>query len=193
MPKIIYIKEGVTKGRVLIGIDNDGDSAAYSVTKSTYIAIGSPVRYTVIDERDFYSIAAEDERYRAMKKAVSSIAVSDKSAHTLKSKLLMAGFSHEATDEAIGECIARGYIDEERQLIRLVEREANGSLRGRYYIKRKLAAKGYRLSDIDKVINNLVGSQTVDFKKNFESLAEKKGASDDESRRALAYKFGYKI
>lgn len=189
---IAYVKEGVTKGRVLLGVDSDGSVNAYSVTESTYMAIGAPCRYCEISERDLDSILTEDERYRAMKKAVSLLAASDKSAYTVKSKLYQAGYSRESIDEAVNECIARGYIDEDRQLRRFIEREANESLRGKYYIKRKLVSKGYRGADVDRITAELVDSGDIDFKSNFERLAEKKGVEDAEDRRALMYKFGYK-
>lgn len=190
--KILYIKEGVSKGRVLIGVDDGEDVKALSVTESTYLAIGAPTRYTELLQRDLDSLITEDERYRAMKKAVSILAASDKSSYTLKMKLYQAGFSRESADEAVNECIGRGYIDEDRQLRRLIEREANESLRGRFYIKRKLVSKGYRGADIDRIINELTDIGEVDFDANFERLAEKKGALDDEARLALKYKFGYK-
>ena len=192
MAKILYIKEGVSKGRVLIGVDDGEDVKALSVTESTYLAIGAPTRYTELLQRDLDSLITEDERYRAMKKAVSILAASDKSSYTLKMKLYQAGFSRESADEAVNECIGRGYIDEDRQLRRLIEREANESLRGRFYIKRKLVSKGYRGADIDRIINELTDIGEVDFDANFERLAEKKGALDDEARLALKYKFGYK-
>lgn len=192
MAKIVYVKTGVTKGRVLIGIDSDGESRSYSVTEETYVAIGAPTRYTELSDRDFDTVCAEDERYRTMKRAVSILAASDKSAYTVKTKLYQAGFSRESIDEAVCECIGRGYIDEQRQLRRLIEKEANEALRGRFYIKRKLLSKGYRGADIDRVTAELTDEGEVDFRVNFERLCEKKGAISDEEKRVLAYKFGYK-
>ena len=66
MAGIIYIKEGSAKGRVTIGIDNDGEIKDYSVTIATYAAIGAPGRYSDVSDRDLDTIVAEDERYRAM-------------------------------------------------------------------------------------------------------------------------------
>ena len=190
--KIAYIKEGATKGRVLIGIEEDTGVRAFSVTEATYMAIGAPSRYSELSQRDIDVISTEDERYRAMKRAVSILAASDKSAYTLKGKLYQAGFSRESIDEAVNECVARGYVDEDRQLRRLIEREANESLRGRFYIKRKLVSKGYRGADIDRITRELVDSGEIDFSENFERLASKRGAEGEEERRALMYKLGYK-
>lgn len=191
--EIAYIKEGSAKGRVTIGLSLDGECRAYSVTIATYSAIGAPGRYSDISERDVDAIVAEDERYRAMKRAVSLLAASDKSAYTVKTRLRQAGFSYESAEAAVEECMARGYIDEGRQLRRLIEREANDSLRGKYYIKKKLLARGYRSADIDRAMRCLVEDGELDFSANFERLSEKKCAFDEESRRQLAYKYGYKL
>ena len=193
MATIVYIKTGVTKGRVIIGIDADGETKACSITETTYVAIGAPTRYAELSDRDTDTLMTEDERYRAMKRAVSILAASDKSAYTVRTKLYQAGFSKESIDDAVGECVARGYIDEHRQLRRLIAKEANEALRGKYYIKRKLASKGYRGADIDRICAELVDDGEIDFKLNFERLAEKKGAQSDEERRALLYKFGYRV
>ena len=193
MAEIAYIKEGSAKGRVTLGINADGECHAYSVTLATYSALGAPGRYSEISESDYDAILTEDERYRAMKRAVSLLAASDKSAYTVKTRLRQAGFSRESVEDAVEECIARGYIDEGRQLRRLVEREANEALRGRYYVKRKLLARGYRSADIDRAISGLIEDGELDFDANFERLIEKKGALDEESRRQLAYKYGYRL
>ena len=193
MAEIIYIEEGSAKGRITIGVDNDGDTKAYSVTLATYSTIGAPGRYSDVSDRDLDTIVAEDERYRAMKRAVSLLAASDKSVYNVSSRLRQLGYSAESVESAVQECLARGYIDEQRQLRRLVEKEANEALRGRYYIKKKLMSRGYRSADIDRAISALEDDGELSFKDNFERLVDKNGADDEEARRKLAYKFGYKI
>ena len=193
MAEIVYIEEGSAKGRITIGVDNDGDTKAYSVTLATYSTIGAPGRYSNISDRDLDAIIAEDERYRAMKRAVSLLAASDKSVYNVSSRLRQLGFSSESVESAVQECLARGYIDEDRQLRRMVEREANEALRGRYYIKKKLMSRGYRSADIDRVIRALEDDGELNFKSNFERLIEKNGAHDEDSRRKLAYKYGYRM
>ena len=193
MGKIVYIKSGTAKGRLTLGIEHDGECSSYSISESTYLSLGSPPKFYEIPDRDLQDVIFEDERYRAMKKAVNILAASDKSAYVLMGKLLGAGFSKEAAAEAVDEYKRRGYVDEMRQLERLVEREANGSLRGKFYIKRKLISKGYSSADIDRAIQLLTERGEIDFSSNFEVLAEKKMADGDEERRALMYKYGYRM
>ena len=108
-------------------------------------------------------------------------------------KLVRVGISYDAADTALDRISELGYLDEDRQLERAVEREANYKLRGRYYIKRKLSAKGYSSAAINRAIERLADSGEVDFKANFEALAEKKGITSEEDRFALEYKYGYRI
>ena len=85
-----------------------------------------------------------------------------------------------------------GYIDERRQIERAVLSEANRSLRGRSYITKKLISKGYSSADISEVTDELISRGELDFSASFELLCEKKGATTDEERRALLYKYGYR-
>ena len=93
----------------------------------------------------------------------------------------------------LDKCELNGYLDEERHLERLIEREANQKLRGRYYIRRKLATKGYRTSMIDSVTNMLVERGEIDFDANLDRLVEKRGVSDESEITALKYRYGYEI
>ena len=71
--------------------------------------------------------------------------------------------------------------------------KTNRKLRGRYYVKRKLMAKGYRSSAIDRITDLLVERGEIDFDANFKHLAQKKGADDENAIMTLKYKYGYKI
>ena len=191
MAKIKYIKTGSAKGRITLGIEYNGDCRGYSVLENTYFSLGSPPREYNLSDTAFARICCEDEEYRAMKKAVSLLAVSDKSTFTMRDKLVRCGFDRDVAQDVVLECVRRGYIDESRQLDRLVTKEANDALRGRMYIKRKLVGKGYRSADIDAAIDRMVAAGDIDFADNFERLAAKKGIEDVESRRILKYKYGY--
>ena len=193
MAAILYVKVSDKKKRIDLGIDDCGEVGSFSISEATYLSLGCLPRGSEIDADTVSLIKAEDEVYRATKKAVGYLAASDRSRFSLKMKLRQAGFSSEAAHSAVEYCILRGYIDEARQLERLVEKEANYSLRGKYYIKRKLASKGYALSDIDRAIRDLLERGEIDFDANFELLKEKKDASEPEEINSLKYKFGYKI
>ena len=193
MANVLFVKPNEKNTRYKIGVDDDQDSATYSVSAAVYSGIGAPKRGAELTYSELLEIRRDDEIYRATKKAYSCIAYSDRSKYALRMKLRSLGFSAEASALAIERCEQLGYLDENRQLLRAVEREANYGLRGKYYIKRKLAGKGYSLSGIDDAIRTLTESGEVDFDANFERLAQKRGALSDEDRLALKYRFGYKI
>ena len=193
MATVLFIKAVPSKKRIQIGILESGDEYTYTVTEATYKTLGSPLRGCDLSVSELGTIRFEDEYIRALKKAADYLSVSDKSKFALRIKLLKAGFSAEASGVALERLCELGYLDEQRQLERAVEREANYNLRGRYYIKRKLLSKGYSSSAVSRAIDTLVGRGEIDFDANFENLAEKKGAFSDEELLSLAYKFGYKI
>ena len=194
MATVLFVKPDEKKKRVGIGLtEDDGTTVTLTVKERTYTSLGCPIRGDEIGERELADMRFEDEVIRAFRKAVALIADIDRSRFELRRKLSMAGYSREAVDMAISACEKYGYIDEVRQLERLIEREANRKLRGKYYIKRKLMSKGYSSSDIDKVTRLLVERGEVDFDKNFRLLTEKKCLSDDSDILALRYKYGYRI
>ena len=193
MAKVLFVKADEKRKRVQIGILEQDSSSILTVKESTYISIGCPARDDEIGDVDLSSLKFEDETFRALKKAVSLLADVDRSRRELKAKLVQKGFSAEAIDIALDVCERREYLNEARQLERLIEREANRKLRGRYYIKRKLMAKGYSSRDIDRVTDALLEREEIDFYRNFDILCEKKCAVDESDVTALKYKYGYKI
>lgn len=192
MAKILFIKPDEAHKRVRLGIENDdGESAVLKVRQSIYTSLGAPTRGCEITGSTLTALLRDDELLRAYHKAVTSLADSDKSRYEMRKKLIMLGFSKEIVDVVLDKCEEYGYLDEVRQLQRLVEREANRKLRGRYYIKHKLIGKGYRTADIDRVTNQLVEDGEIDFKANFKLLLQKKCVSDEGQIKALKYKYGY--
>jgi SOS response regulatory protein OraA/RecX len=190
---VLFVRPISDKKRVQIGVLDEENECTYTISETTYKTLGTISAGYNITDSDIGTIRFEDEYLKALKKAMGYLSLSDKSKYELKMKLIRAGFSAEASDTALERLAELGYLDEDRQLERAVEREANYSLRGRYYIKRKLSSKGYPISAISRAIDKLTDSGEIDFKANFERLAEKKGVTSFEDRLALEYKFGYKI
>ncbi len=192
MARIMYIRPGSVKNRIVLGINDGGSDRTYSVPIPLYESLGSPMRYAELCDDEMAEVRTADEGFRAMRRAVSILAASDKSERMLINALCSKhGFSRDVATNVAQECVRLGYIEESRQLERLVEREANISLRGSLAIKRKLASKGYPPDKIDQAIDQLTESGDVDFSENLERLARKKGAQTDEEKNALRYKYGY--
>ena len=194
MDTVLFVKPDEKHKRLQIGVsDDEGTVSVLKIKEKTYISLGCPVRDAHISDRALEDMKREDEIYRAFRKSMSLLADVDRSRYELRMKLLHAGYSAEAVEVALSACEKYDYLNEERQLHRLVEREANSKLRGKYYIKRKLMAKGYSSSAIDRVTKELTESGEIDFDANLEILKEKKGIVDEEQALALKYKYGYRI
>ena len=195
MAALKFIREIKDSRLLLLGFSEEGESARYTINAATFEAIGSPAIGDELDEGQMSAIKYTDELIRAKKKAVQILSFADNNRKNLLAKLCRAGFCKEIADEVCQEMVSLGYIDERRQLERIIVVEANVKLRGPQKIIPALSAKGYSSSDISCVMHSLVDSGEVDFKKNAKLLIEKKLSScqDAEEKRKLLYKNGYKI
>lgn len=195
MIKIAYIKISKDEKLLLLGIVGEGESRCYTISQEVYSAIGSPLAHSEITEREMSIICYADELIRAEKKALSLLSYADNNERTLRTKLVRAGFSREIASEICEKMISLGYINERRQLERLILSEANLKLRGPLKITPYLVGKGYNASEVRSVISALSTSGDIDFRENAERLIEKKLPADatDEEKKKLLYRNGYEI
>lgn len=195
MPILEYLRISKDKKLLLLGISEEGERSRYTVGEAFYHSIGSPGARSVLNEETLAAIMAEDERIRAAKKALSILAYADNNERTLTDKLRRAGFSREVAADTARQMVGLGYIDEERQLRRMLLREANINLLGFSRILPKLVAKGYAAAEVRRITSELVAEGEISFKDNAKRLIEKKlpeGATSEE-KKSLLYKNGYKI
>ena len=195
MATLKLIRESKDKGLLLLGLTEEGESANYTVSVTLYEEIGCPSVGDVLDEDSVSAIKYADTRLRAKKKALSILAYADNNQRTLYSKLIRAGFCRQVASDTVDEMVALGYVNEKRQLERLILNEANVRLRGAGRIIPALVNKGYSSSQVREVLSGLVADGEIDFTKNAHSLIEKKlgDSSDSEEIRKLLYKNGFKI
>ena len=195
MAVLKYIREQKNSHLLSLGIYEGEESVSYTVNAATYEAVGCPLRGDELDPSQLSAIKYTDRLIRARKKALSILAFADNNRRTLTTKLARAGFDREITSIVVEEMLSHGYIDEERQLERLILNEANVKLRGAGKLIPALVAKGYSSSDVRKVLTRLVEDGEIDFKKNAKKLLEKKLSpdADSEEKKKLLYKNGYKV
>ena len=187
MAFIKYVRPSLAKGRVEMGVEDNSGVKRFCVSSVFYSHIGEPLAGEEISEELYSLVSSEDEGYRAMKKALSLLAYSDKSRSMLYSRLIGHGYSRDAASEAVKECMRLGYIKEKEQIARFVKREANVSLKGRLHIIRKAPSKGFKTDEVRKIVEELIESGEIDFEESFARLAEKKGAETEEEKAALRY------
>ena len=191
MSTVICIKEARVKGYLSIGVKDDSSVRYFTVSKIKYSSIGSPVRGSTVDSETLDTLTVLDEEFRAMKKALSLLSYADNSERTLRLKLARAGFSRDAVDRAVGECLSLGYIDEERQLRRLIPTLADKPC-GPRLVKYTLYKKGYSPDKISEVMRMLIEEGEIDFEIAKERIIEKYAPSTDEERHALLIKYGFR-
>ena len=195
MAHLKFIREAKDSHLLLLGIAEEGESANYTVNAATYVEIGSPSVGEELDCSQMSAIRYTDQLIRCKKKALNILAYADNNRRNLAAKLVRAGFSREIVDTVCGEMIERGYVNEKRQLERIILDEANRKLRGPLKIIPHLVSKGYSSSEVREVLSELVESGEIDFKSNARALLVKKmpDGADEEEVKKILYKNGYKI
>ena len=195
MALVSYIRVTKEQKLLLLGIIEEGESRRYTISEELYSSLGSPEARTELSDSDLREIKYADELYRAEKKALSLLSYADNNERTLRQKLARAGFSADVSREICEKMLSLGYINERRQLERLILAEANGKLRGPAKITAHLVSKGYSQKDIREVLTSLADSGEIDFKVNAKRLIDKKLSEDcdAEEKKSLLYRNGYKI
>lgn len=188
--RLSFIRE-MQNGRIRLGIESGDGVEKYTLSRAQHEAMGLILGMELSDDV-YCEILRADGEHRCMQKALSLLSYGDNTASMLYMKLIRSGHPKDIASDCVKECVRLGYINEHRQLERLILNEANTALRGRLHIRAKLSKKGYKLSDIDLVTDELVERGEIDFKESLERLYLKKGAATDEERRALAFKHGYR-
>lgn len=193
MATLKFIREVKDSHLLSLGVVEGEESANYKVNAACLEAIGNPAADSELDEGQMSVVRYTDELLRAKKKALNILAFADNNKKNLSAKLYRAGFGREIVAEVCDEMVSLGYIDERRQLERMILTEANVKLRGPRRIIPTLAAKGYSTSDISAVMRALVDSGEVDFSKNARLLIEKKlpDTAAAEEKKKLLYKNGF--
>ena len=195
MATLKFIREVKDSRLLLLGISEEGESARYTINQSVFLEIGSPSVGEELDGEAMEILRYTDRLIQAKKKALNILAYADNNKKSLAMKLYRAGFDRDIVESVCDEMVELGYVNESRQLERLILNEANVKLRGPARIMAALAAKGFSTSRIREVMSELVSRGEIDFSHNARLLLEKKlsdGADDDEAKKIL-YKNGYKI
>ena len=193
MAKIIYIKESKTKGYLVIGVKDGEEKTPLTVSAAAYAEVGSPSLGEELSTDTYEALARENQRFLALRKALYLLSFSDNSERNLRYKLMRAGYPGDVVDFAVSEVLRLGYINEARQLERLILTEANSKLYGPMKIVSRLVGKGYSTSAIREAMESLRDSGEVDFDTNRMRLLKKlPDGYTDEDMYKLLYKYGYK-
>ncbi len=171
-----------------------GEKKALNLTDELYCLLGEPTEGYELSADEYSELIGADEYYRATKKALNILSFGDNSKRKLYEKLRRGGFPSDVCQRVVADMTDLGYINEEKQLRRLVVGLANDSLFGPKRITAKLVNSGYSPTDIHRVISALTECAEIDFDSGFKRLAQKHlgGNTDSESLTKLRYKYGYR-
>ena len=183
------IKTANVKGYLKLEIDTGTGATWLLLSDSQYDALGRPTPCEEISDEDFRSASDGDEYNRAKKRALNILSFGDNSERGLIAKLTRAGISRRARELVLEEMKALSYIDEERQLTRLIESLANEKLYGAKKIYSSLAAKGYPGEKIKTIMRRLEIEQIINFNESKAKLVA--DVSDLDEKRKILYKYGY--
>ena len=172
MYKIAKLSDAV-QGYISITVSDGEKNSVYTVRRSVYEELGSPLRTAPLNEDDICTLRLADEYYRGKRAALSILSYGDNNAKTLFDKLRRRSVSEEICEEFVAEMISLGYVDEKRQLERLILEDSNRKLLGPRKITPRLLSKGYRLADIREVYSRLSESGEINPEENKERLLEK--------------------
>ncbi len=195
MKKIEYIRPAKSKGYITLGVRDGERFISLTVSECVYADIGAPSVGDFADGGELSVLTAEDEFYRARIKAMNILAYRDNSRLSLVNKLALAGFKRETALAVADEMIERGYINEKRQLLRLVSDAVNINLMGKRKLLPKLMSKGYSRAAIEEAIDTLCECGEIDFEKSKKLLIKKKlgDSPEREEIKKLLYKSGYDV
>ena len=193
MAVLQFVRENKDSNLLLLGVVEEGESARYTVNLSAFRKIGIPSTGDELDDGQMEIIRHTDTLLKAKKKALNILSYADNNKRNLSLKLYRAGFAREIVEEVVSEMISLGYINETRQLERIILNEANVKLRGPRRIVPALASKGYSVGEIKEVMSDLVSSGEIDFALNSQKLIDKKlpGVTHGEEVKKLLYKNGF--
>ena len=187
---VVFVKAAKTKGYLKLRIKDGEREIDLIVSERDHADAGSPIASDNLTRDAFSILSLSDMRYRARVKAYRILEYGDNSELMLVMKLRRAGITREVAEEIARDMVMRGFVNDRRQLARLIINEV-GRLRGPKRFIPKLMSKGYSRSDIEIVLDELSSSGEVDIAAAREKLLESAGELSYDEREKLLYKNGF--
>ena len=188
--KIVFIKSAKTKGYLRLRLSDGEETVDLTVSEREYADAGSPLVSDSVTRDTVSALKLADMRYRAYQKAIRVLEYGDNSKKMLYLKLTRAGISPSVAEETTREMVMRGFINDHRQLERLIANEVR-MLRGPMKFIPKLISKGYSRGDIEIAIDELSERGEIDLDAARRELLSKAGELSEEERAKLLYKNGF--
>ena len=141
MYKLTEILPAASGDRLLLRLISDGgETVTVNISCKTYSELA--LKKGELSDSDVRKLLAQADLEKAVIKGMNILGYGANSARTLKTKLILKGFSRDSAEKATEYLSSRGYLDEKKDALRLCE----SMLKKRYGRKRILSAlraKGY--------------------------------------------------
>ena len=187
---VINVRAARTKGYIKLRVSDGEENTDLIVSEREYAEAGSPQPSENLTREALSALLLADMRYRASLKALRILEYGDNSERMLVIKLRRAGISREIAAETAREMVMRGFVNDRRQLSRLILAEVR-RLQGPQKFIPKLISKGYSRSDIEIVLDELSDSGELDLDAAREELLSRYPDLSYEERARLLYKNGF--
>ena len=191
--RIIYVRAAKSRGYIRIGVDTGEEQLSLVCSEADYLSAGSPLTRDEIDGDTLEVLCASDMRYKARLHALHILSYADNNEKTLYRKLCLKGIDKSVASEVASEMVGLGYINEQRQLDRIIADEVGRKLTGPKKLFPKLLAKGYGRSDIEASVERLKCEGIIDFEASKQALLDKYEPKDPLEVKKLLYKNGYEV
>ena len=188
--KIVFVKAAKLKGYLKLRMSDGEEELDLVISERDYADVGSPFVSDSLTEDMLTALKLADMRCRARFKALRILEYGDNSERMLILKLTRVGILRSVAEEISREMVMRGFINDRRQLERLIVNEVK-MLRGPMKFIPKLISKGYTKSDIEIVIDELTERGEIDIEAAREELLSKADGLSFEERSKLLYKNGF--
>ena len=188
--KIVFIKSAKTKGYLRLRLSDGEETVDLTVSEREYADAGSPLVSDSVTRDTVSALKLADMRYRAYQKAIRVLEYGDNSKKMLYLKLTRAGISPSVAEQTTREMVMRGFINDHRQLERLIANEVR-MLRGPMKFIPKLISKGDSRGDVEIAIDELSERGEIDLDAARRELLSKAGELSEEERAKLLYKNGF--
>ncbi len=179
---------------VTVTLSNDTDcqeALHFLLSPEDEVVLSGLQKGALLDEDTLSILSRYHDRYHAYRRALAILEAGDNSAQALYRKLHRRGINSEAAGYAVTRVRESGFLDEDRQLRRMILRLAEEKLWGMSRITAYLADKGYTAASVRRIAEELVQAEELDFSDIKKRLFRREAPKTRAEWQKCLYKHGF--
>ncbi len=177
---------------MIIHLRMDEKTKCYRVSEEEYAAAGFPAEGEELWGEALVALTRREDSKKAYERALKILAVGDNTRRALKRKLMERGFGEEESECAVRRIVEEGYLKEEDMLLRQFAVFAK-RMWGPGKFMPSLLAKGFSRDLIERVSHRADEEEIYRAQEVKETLLAKFQPKDLAEKRALLYKYGFRM